>query len=74
MEYRGNQWFKMTGFLNALLGWSSQFLLHNFKFDKFIAISKFTKNELMKAGFESKDIEIIPCGVNINHFKIDHFI
>jgi len=70
MEYRGNQWFQFAGFVTALLGWGSQFLLRIFEYDQIISISEFTKYQLEQAGFASDKIRVVPCGIDLEAFRI----
>ena len=72
MEYRGNQWFKLSDPLTALLGLFSQIFLLRFRYDKFIVISNFTRCELMQAGVVPENIAVVPCGVSVENFKNSH--
>jgi glycosyltransferase involved in cell wall biosynthesis len=68
MDYRGNQWFRLAGPITALLGWSSQFFLRKFQYDKIIAISDFTSQQLKQAGLPPNKITVVPCGIDVeNH-------
>jgi glycosyltransferase involved in cell wall biosynthesis len=74
MEYLGERWFRLKDPVTALFGLISQCFARKFRYDRIIAISEFTKHELEQAGFASRDITVVPCGVDVEQFGDASFL
>ncbi len=68
-EVWAGEWIKNKGLITGLLGeiWERKVLKLNW--DKFIAVSEFTKNKLIKFGIDSKKISVVYNGIDLSHFK-----
>lgn len=68
-EILGPLWTKHMNKLVGEIHRMFEKIIVSLNFDKFIAISKYTKNSLIKIGVPSNKIKIIYCGVNYDLFN-----
>jgi len=71
-EYFGNSWFRLKDPVTAVLGVISQFLLRHFRYDKIITDSQYTRGELIGASFSPELIEVIPCGIDFEAYRLQN--
>lgn len=67
-----NNWIKNTGTKAGIIGeFAERFILHNLKRNnaKFIAVSQYTKNKLIKAGIDPNKVSVVHNGVDLNKYK-----
>ena len=65
----GGEWHRLKGLLTGTLGelWERMVLAN--VWDKFIAVSSFTKSKLTRHGIPGTKVEVIPNGINLARFK-----
>lgn len=65
------KWLKMRGNIWGYLSWGIEKIQLSRDFNKFITLSNFAKNELVRLGISSERISVIPPGIDISEFKVD---
>jgi glycosyltransferase involved in cell wall biosynthesis len=70
MEVWVGKWRNITeaGIVSSFLHNFFEKMIYKFKFDKYTAISKSTKRQLVSVGVDENKIEIIYPGINYNHW------
>ena len=70
-ELWGGLWFKLPfiGKVSRRLHYSFEQMISKLKFDKFIAVSNFTKNRLIEVGISEQKIKMIYNGIDYSIFK-----
>lgn len=73
-EYWGKLWFKVpfTSLFSKILYFSFEWFILKIKFDKFIAVSDFTKSRLIEAGINQSNIKRIYNGLEYSRFKLNN--
>jgi glycosyltransferase involved in cell wall biosynthesis len=71
-EYWGKLWFKVpfTSLFSKFMYFSFEWFILKLKFDKFIAVSDFTKSRLIEAGINQNNIKRIYNGLEYSHFNV----
>ncbi|ABR56017.1 glycosyl transferase group 1 [Methanococcus aeolicus Nankai-3] len=64
----GGEWIKNLGFFGIFGEILERYILSK-KWDKFIAVSKYTKEKLIKAGVKEKNIGVVYNGVNLEEYQ-----
>jgi glycosyltransferase involved in cell wall biosynthesis len=64
----GGEWIKNVGFYGIFGEILERYVLSK-KWNKFIAVSKYTKEKLIKAGIKEKDIDVIYNGVDLEKYQ-----
>jgi glycosyltransferase involved in cell wall biosynthesis len=71
-EYWGRLWFQLPhlGFFNRFLFYWYEKMISRFSFDKFIAVSEFTRQCLINSGVSPGKIALIHNGIDYNEFSL----
>ncbi|WP_456372575.1 glycosyltransferase family 4 protein [Methanocaldococcus sp.] len=64
----GGEWIKNIGFFGIFGEILERYILSK-KWDKFIAVSKYTKEKLIRAGIDKNIIEIVYNGINLEDYQ-----
>lgn len=72
-EVWGELWNRLPylSFMEKKLFWLYEYFILKLKFDKYIAVSDFTKNKLIESGIDKERIEKIYNGINYQDYKVE---
>lgn len=63
------EWIKNVGFFSGILGELLERFALFVSWDKFIAISEYTKFKLIKRKIDTNKIAVVPCGVKVEQYE-----